>query len=356
MFFFAEHPDRLIIIAVATIIIIFKFIFFKIKILSKIKNGKSKEIFFIKKNYFYKKYKNNVVFLQQNLIKNMLISVIWDVNPEILSLGFLHLRWYGLLWALAILSAYWIVTKIFRYEGRPNVWNDKLFIYGAISVIIGARLGHCLFYGENGDFWYYYKNPFEIIKGFGSGLASHGGAVGLLTGMWLFNKYVVKKSYLYVMDRLVIGVAIGGMFIRFGNLMNSEIFGGPTEMPWGFEFLRSAEWIEIGVPCHPTQIYEMIYCFITFIVCMLMYWKLKSYRREGLIFGVFLIGIFLTRFLLEFLKLNQVDFENNMLINIGQILSLPLIIWGIYLIINALRKPAELQDFESVTNKPHKKN
>ncbi|MCL2596068.1 MAG: prolipoprotein diacylglyceryl transferase [Paludibacter sp.] len=284
----------------------------------------------------------------------MLASITWDVNPEIFRLGFLHVRWYGLLWALAILSAYWVVTTIFKYEKRPEVWSDKLFLYGAISLIIGARLGHCLLYGGDNDFWFYYKHPFEIIKIWEGGLASHGGAIGLLLGMWLYNKYVVKKSYLYVLDRLVIGVAIGGMFIRFGNLMNSEIFGGATTMPWGFEFLRSAEWQQIGLPCHPTQIYEMTYCIITFIICMLMYWKWKSYRRQGLIFGVFLIGIFLTRFLLEFLKLNQEDFENNMIINMGQILSLPLIIWSICLIINALRKPSELQDFEKPNSKQAK--
>jgi len=285
----------------------------------------------------------------------MLLSITWNVSPEIFHIGFLHVRWYGLLWALAILSAYWVVTTIFKHEGRPERWNDQLFVYGAVSLIIGARLGHCLFYGADGDFWFYYKNPFEIIKIWEGGLASHGGAIGLLIGMWLYNKYVTKKSYLYVMDRLVVGVAIGGMFIRFGNLMNSEIFGGATTMPWGFEFIRSKEWEQIGLPCHPTQIYEMTYCLVTFIVCMLMYWKWKSYRRTGLIFGVFLIGIFLTRFLLEFLKLNQEDFENNMILNMGQILSLPLIIWGIYLIINALRKPAELQDFEKAGYKAAKK-
>ncbi|MCL1867411.1 MAG: prolipoprotein diacylglyceryl transferase [Paludibacter sp.] len=293
----------------------------------------------------------------------MLLSVIWNVNPEIFHFGFLHVRWYGLLWALAILSAYWIVITIFMHEGRPQLWSDKLFLYGAVSLIIGARLGHCLFYGADGDFWYYYKNPFEIIKIWEGGLASHGGAIGLLIGMWLYNKYITQKSFLYVMDRLVIGVAIGGMLIRFGNLMNSEIYGGATTMPWGFKFIGDKgnclgdnpcyDWATTAV--HPTQIYEMIYCLVTFIVCMLMYWKWKSYRRQGLIFGVFLIGIFLTRFLLEFIKNQQETFEKSMIINMGQLLSLPLIIWGIYLIINALRKPAELQDFEKAGYKPAKR-
>jgi prolipoprotein diacylglyceryl transferase len=264
--------------------------------------------------------------------------IIWDVSPKIFSLGPITVYWYGLLWAIAILLGWYIVDRIFKHEGCPENWSEKIFIYGAIGLVIGARLGHCLFYGANGDFFYYYKHPFEILKIWEGGLASHGGAVGLLIAMYLYNKYVTKKSYIWVLDRLVIGVAIGGALIRFGNLMNSEIFGGPTTLPWGFEFVRSEEWQKIGLPCHPTQIYEMIYCLVTFAVCMWLYWKKEAYKKQGLIFGVFLIGIFLTRFLLEFIKNNQEDFEANMILNMGQILSLPFIIWGTYLIIHALVK------------------
>ncbi len=273
----------------------------------------------------------------------MLNSIIWNVNPEIFNLGPLSLRWYGLLWGLAIYSAFWVVAKIFKHEHRPEEWTDKGFFYGAISLIIGARLGHCLFYGYGDDFWYYYKNPFEIIKIWEGGLASHGGAMGLLTGMWFYSKYVTKKSYYYILDRLVIGVAIGGALIRLGNLMNSEIYGETTALPWGFIFVRDGQ-IE---PKHPTQIYEMLYCLVTFAITMLMYWKARLYRRNGLIFGVFLIAIFGTRFILEFIKNPQSDFENTMILNIGQLLSLPLIIWGIVMVIRALVKSAELEDFES---------
>ena len=271
----------------------------------------------------------------------MLNYIVWNANPEIFHFG-LSVRWYGLLWAAAILSAYWVVTSIFKHEKRPENWSDKMFIYGAISLIIGARVGHCLFYGADGDFWYYYKHPFEIIKIWEGGLASHGSAIGLLTGMWFYTKYVTKKSYLYILDRLVIGVAIGGALIRLGNLMNSEIYGSTTTLPWGFIFVRNGE----TMPKHPTQIYEMLYCLVTFAITMLMYWKGKAYRRRGLIFGIFLIGIFGTRFLLEFIKNLQEPFEANLPINMGQILSLPLIIWGIVLIIRALIKPSELEDFE----------
>ncbi|MDR3326974.1 MAG: prolipoprotein diacylglyceryl transferase [Prevotellaceae bacterium] len=272
----------------------------------------------------------------------MLNYITWNVSPEIFSFGPVHLRWYGLLWALAILSAFWVVTKIFKYEKRPENWSDKMFLYGAISLIIGARLGHCLFYGADGDFFYFYKHPFEMLKIWEGGLASHGGAIGLLIGMWFYTKHVTHKSYLYVMDRLVIGVAIGGALIRLGNLMNSEIYGGTTTLPWGFIFVRDGQ----TEPKHPTQIYEILYCLMTFAITWIMYWKAKVYRRKGLIFGVFLICIFGIRFLLEFIKNLQEPFEANMPLNMGQLLSLPLIIWGIFLIIKALKNPAKLEDFE----------
>ena len=272
----------------------------------------------------------------------MLGYITWNVSPEIFSIGPITLRWYGLLWGLAIYVAFLVVTRIFRNEGRPTEWSDKMFFYGAISLIVGARLGHCLFYGAGGDFWYYYKNPFEIIKVWEGGLASHGGAIGLLVGMWLYSKQITKKPYLYILDRLVIGVAIGGALIRLGNLMNSEIYGETTSMPWGFIFLRDGQ----TEPKHPTQIYEMIYCLITFCITMFMYWKAKSYRREGFIFGVFLIGIFFTRFVLEFIKNPQEAFEETMAINMGQILSLPLIIWGIVLIIRAFLMKPKAGDWE----------
>ena len=245
----------------------------------------------------------------------MLNYIVWNVNPEIFSVGPITLRWYGLLWGLAIYAAFLVVIRIFKNENRPANWSDKMFFYG---------------------------NPLEMIKVWEGGLASHGGALGLLIGMWLYSKHVTRKPYLYILDRLVIGVAIGGALIRLGNLMNSEIYGEVTSMPWGFIFVRDGQ----TEPKHPTQIYEMLYCLITFAITMAMYWKYKAYRRQGLIFGVFLICIFFTRFMLEFIKNPQEIFEANMLINMGQILSLPLIIWGLVLIVRALRRPSALEDFE----------
>jgi prolipoprotein diacylglyceryl transferase len=179
------------------------------------------------------------------------------------------------------------------------------------------------------------------------GLASHGGAIGLLIAMYLFSKKVTHRNYYWILDRLVIGVALGGALIRLGNLMNSEIYGGPTSLPWGFIFVQANE----TEPKHPTQIYEMLYCLITFAVCYWLYWKKEAYKKRGLIFGVFLIGIFLSRFLLEFIKNTQQSFEESMFLNLGQLLSLPFIIWGIYLIINALIKgETPLEEIKLHTN------
>jgi prolipoprotein diacylglyceryl transferase len=304
----------------------------------------------------------------------MLNSITWNAEPVLFHIGPIELRWYGLLWAMAVFLAWEIVKKIFKHEKHPEAWSEKLFFYGAIGLILGARLGHVLFYEwhllpepvtflgitfKYGN--YYLSHPWQIFNVFNgglSGLASHGGAIGLLIGMYLYNKKVVHKGFIWILDRLVIGVAIGGACIRFGNLMNSEIYGGPTTLPWGFEFVRDPRWsmpLEMGgsggLPCHPTQIYEMLYCLITFAIIWWMYWKKDAYKKSGLIFGVFLIGIFGTRFLLEFIKFNQEAFEENMFFNMGQLLSIPFIVWGIYLIIHASRMPAISQEAE----KPGKK-
>lgn len=288
----------------------------------------------------------------------MLHYITWNVDPVLFSLGPLSVRWYGLLWAIAILTAWEIVKKIYKHEHRPDNWADKLFIYGTVGLIVGARLGHCFFYEWHLldepvtllgiTFRYgnpYLTQPWKLLAIWQGGLASHGGAIGLLIAMWLYNKKVTHTGYLYILDRLVIGVAIGGACIRLGNLMNSEIYGGPTTLPWGFNFIRDYMWhvpLDQGgageLPCHPTQIYEMIYCIVTFVIIWRMYWKTDAAKRPGLIFGVFLLGIFGTRFLLEFIKWDQEAFEAGMLLNMGQLLSVPFIVWGIWLIIRARRK------------------
>ncbi len=274
----------------------------------------------------------------------LLNSIVWNVDPELFSIGPLHIRWYGLLWAIGIWLALVVVQKLYKNEKLPDAWVDKLFMYTVIGTIVGARLGHCFFYewkplDEPVTFLgmtftygnYYLSHPWELLYVWRGGLASHGGAIGILIALYLFNKKVSHKGFLWGMDRLVIGAALTGAAIRLGNLMNSEIYGSATDLPWGFIFVRDGQ----TQPMHPTQIYEMLYCLVTFAIVWWLYWKKQAYKQTGLIFGVFLIGIFGTRFLLEFIKLNQEAFEAGMLLNMGQILSIPFIVWGVWLIYNS---------------------
>ncbi len=274
----------------------------------------------------------------------MLNYITWNVDPELFSIGPLTVRWYGLLWAVGIWLALIIVQRIFKHEKHPEAWVDKLFIYTVLGTIVGARLGHCFFYewkelAEPVTFLgisfkygnHYLTHPWELLYIWRGGLASHGGAIGILIAMYYYNKNVSKKGFIWIFDRLVIGVALAGASIRLGNLMNSEIYGTATTLPWGFIFVRDGQ----TEPMHPTQIYEMIYCLVTFAVTYWLYYKKEAYKKTGLIFGVFLLGIFGTRFLLEFIKLNQEGFESGMILNMGQILSVPFIIWGIWLIMNS---------------------
>jgi prolipoprotein diacylglyceryl transferase len=283
----------------------------------------------------------------------MLQYIVWDVDPVCFSLGPLTVRWYGVMWALGIWLVLFIMGKIYKKEQIAESLLDKLFMYVLLGAVIGARLGHCLFYE-----WHLLENPVEflgitfnygneyllkpwkLIAIWEGGLASHGGAIGILLAVWLYNKKWLKRGFVWLLDRLIIGIALCGACIRFGNLMNSEIFGFPTSLPWGFMFVRSYEWqtLYAGQACHPTQIYEMIYCLVTFIVCGLLYKKYDAGKKVGLLLGIFWIGIFGTRFVLEFIKNNQEAFESSFILNMGQLLSLPFIVWGIYLIINAFVK------------------
>ena len=283
----------------------------------------------------------------------MLQYIVWDVDPVCFSLGPLTVRWYGVMWALGIWLVLFIMGKIYKKEQIAESLLDKLFVYVLHGAVIGARLGHCLFYE-----WHLLENPVEflgitfnygneyllkpwkLIAIWEGGLASHGGAIGILLAVWLYNKKWLKRGFIWLLDRLIIGIALCGACIRFGNLMNSEIFGFPTSLPWGFMFVRSYEWqtLYAGQACHPTQIYEMIYCLVTFIVCGLLYKKYDAGKKVGLLLGIFWIGIFGTRFVLEFIKNNQEAFESSFILNMGQLLSLPFIVWGIYLIINAFVK------------------
>lgn len=248
-----------------------------------------------------------------------LLVIPWDVNPEIFRIGSFAVRWYGLFFASTFLFGYIILDKIFKNENLSQATLDRLTVYVAVGVIVGARLGHCLFY-EPG---YYLSHPLEIIKIWHGGLASHGAAIGILIALWLFVRKE-KKDYTWVIDRVAIVVALAGFFIRMGNLMNSEIYGVETTLPWGFVFLRNGE----TAPKHPTQIYEALAYLFIFILLLRIYWKSKGEYIQGLLISLTLILIFTSRFFIEFLKEDQVAFESGMKLNMGQLLSIPFVIGG----------------------------
>lgn len=361
----------------------------------------------------------------------LLHYIIWNVKPQLIDFGRFEIRYYSILFALAFVIGYFILLRIFKKEGRTVELLDKLTIYMVLSTIIGARLGHCLFY----EFDYYIQHPLEIIlpwrgkigqdfefTGF-QGLASHGAAIGILIGIYLFARKT-KTSYWWTMDKLVIVAALGGCFIRTGNLMNSEIYGKPTQSKYGFIFThdftqivtkgntnkyiqkidykiaeKDSSDIENGVPVnlniklsskvksdaaalditlgdvtyalfrkdyqqdivhpdakklqpkifksgknyvvsyrvfgiprHPSQIYEAVVYLLIFFLLMAVYFKYAKQLQEGFLLGLFLFFVFLARFLIEFLKANQEEFEEGMFLNMGQWLSIPFIIIGIVLI------------------------
>ncbi|MDY0201920.1 MAG: prolipoprotein diacylglyceryl transferase, partial [Tenuifilaceae bacterium] len=250
----------------------------------------------------------------------ILSHIIWDVNPEIFSLGPLSIRYYGLLWAMSFLLGYMIFERIVKKESLPKDYLDTLTMYMVIGTIVGARLGHCLFYQPD----YYLSNPLEILYIWKGGLASHGAAIGIILSLYLFSRRT-KRPLIYILDRIVITVALAGVLIRLGNLMNSEIYGIQTQLPWGFIFKQNGE----IVPKHPTQIYEALSYLVGYLVLHFMYFKTNAKPKPGLLFGLFLIFIFATRFLIEFIKEPQVGFEQNMVLNMGQWLSIPFIITGV---------------------------
>ncbi|NEW81328.1 MAG: prolipoprotein diacylglyceryl transferase [Mariniphaga sp.] len=272
-----------------------------------------------------------------------LLAIHWNASPELFSLGPISIRWYGLMFALGFLFGFSILTKMFKYEGSNPEWVEKLFVYVIIATIVGARLGHVFFYG-----WEYYsQHLMEIILpiakvgdgykfvGF-QGLASHGGAFGILLAVIIFSKRVTKGPVLWTLDRLLVPVALVGAMIRTGNLMNSEIYGVATSLPWGFIFDRNNE----TIAKHPTMIYEALCYLITFGLMMYFYYKKNGMKdRTGFLTGVFFIGIFFSRFMIEFVKENQEAFENGMALNMGQILSIPFIIAAIWLLYHSLTHP-----------------
>jgi phosphatidylglycerol---prolipoprotein diacylglyceryl transferase len=356
--------------------------------------------------------------------------IVWEASPEIFSIGSLAIRWYGLLFACGFLLGQQVMIRIFKLEGRSEKHVETLTLYMVIATIIGARLGHCLFYEPS----HYLSHPLDILKIWEGGLASHGATLGILIAMYIYSRKQTDQSYLYILDRMAIIVVLAGCLIRIGNLMNSEIVGKPTDSAMGFVFVRSAEdrilenfssaiknvkinkngkdssinnmplagldltmefkdknipaesvtnfiqnnlretlngYTEIqenivvpagyitqnitanngtpkatikiyGIPRHPAQLYEAISCLFLFLLLIYIYSKKKGATPEGRIFGTFMMILFTLRFLYEFIKAPQVDFENNMTLNMGQILSIPLIIVGIFILLRSYRKKNEI--------------
>lgn len=287
-----------------------------------------------------------------------ILSIIWNWNPTLVMLGDIDIRWYGLMWAVAILAAERICNYTFKHEGLPPRTLESAFLWVVLGTFIGARVGHCLFYEPE----VYLPQPWRIITDIrDGGMASHGATIGIILGIWFF----VRRNHLpfiWGLDRIAIVAPLSGAIIRFGNLFNSEIVGYPTDSPLGFKFVyhdaRSA-WYEFGgnvpqevidmIPArHPAQLYEALCYIITFGI---IFWLYRSKdlgrRRPGLLFGVAMIGIFLTRFFIEFLKERQVDFEMGMALDMGQLLSLPFILLGVAMIVRAMIRP-EVTDIEAV--------
>jgi prolipoprotein diacylglyceryl transferase len=250
-------------------------------------------------------------------------GIVWNADPVIFHIGEWSVRWYGLLFALGFVAGIYIMTRMFRKDGVNKDWLDSMFLYVVIGTIIGARLGHVFFY----DWAYYKDHPAEILKVWHGGLASHGGAIGIIIMLWIWSKRVTKKSLLWALDRVVVPTALAGAFIRTGNLINSEIYGNATSVPWAFIFIR-----EDNIPRHPTQIYEALAYLAVFIFLMYLFFKTDTRLKEGKIFGWFMALVFGFRFLIEFLKADQVAFESGMALNMGQWLSIPLVIVGILFI------------------------
>ena len=284
----------------------------------------------------------------------MILAINWTVDSQLID-GWSTPNLYGLLFVTGLFLGFYVVKRMFQKENISEDKLDKLLVYMVLATIIGARLGHVLFYGPYFDgydadgYWHegYFSHPLNILKIWEGGLASHGGAMAILVALYLYSKRVSKMPMLWILDRIVAPIAIAGCFIRLGNLVNHEIVGNPTDLPWGFIFNKESTNLMIDtngdgivehVPRHPAQLYEAISYVFIFIVLMYMYWKTKAKEKQGLIFGVFLILLFGARFLVEIVKVGQADRDAGLIINTGQWLSIPFVLFGIVLLFYVNKK------------------
>ena len=286
------------------------------------------------------------------------LVIHWNVDPVLFHIGGFGLRYYSLMFLLAFGLGYWIISRMFKREGVDAKYLDSLIVYMFLAVLVGARLGHCLFYEPDyfltsahwvEIFWPFHNGQFTGFQG----LASHGAAIGILLALWLYQRKYGMNAWWFV-DRLVIVIALGGAFIRLGNLFNSEIYGHATSLPWGFIYERNGE----TIPKHPTQLYESLSYFVIFGLSLWYYRRKGGQFPAGSIFGWWLVALFGVRFLIEFVKNDQVDFEAGMVLNMGQWLSLPFIIGGLLIAWLARKGKFPQGPFpkgETITNKNKKK-
>ena len=260
-----------------------------------------------------------------------LLTINWNPDPELFNFFGISIRYYGLLWIIGLAFAYLIVQHQYHDRKIDEKKFESLCFYCFFGILIGARLGHCIFYD-----WAYYQDHFvEMIlpikqtaagwkmTGY-TGLASHGGTLGLIIALWMYCRKT-KMHYMDVLDMIAVATPITACCIRLANLMNSEIIGKPSDVPWAFIFER----VDMQ-PRHPGQLYEAIAYLILFFIMIYLYKNYSKKLHRGFFFGLCLTYIFVFRFFIEFLKENQEDFENNMMFNMGQWLSIPFVIVGIY--------------------------
>ena len=270
------------------------------------------------------------------------LAIHWHMNPELFSIGPISLRWYSLLFVSGFILGWFIFKGFFKRERVPETLLDPLLYTLLIGTIVGARLGHCLFYQPDyylGS-WEGFKEIFMPWKG---GLASHGGTIALVIAMWWFARHYGRKhdfDFVWIVDHLAIAVCFAACFIRLGNLCNSEIYGDVTSLPWGFIFELRGE----TEPKHPTQLYEALSYLILGVVLILLYKYRLDKMYRGTFIGLFFTILFGMRFLIEFIKEPQVGFEEDMVLNMGQWLSVPFILAGLVILIISLKRkvPARL--------------
>lgn len=272
---------------------------------------------------------------KQNNIMNFL-QIVWEPASEGIRLfGDFKIHYYSLMWMIAFIFGLQIMKKIYKNEGESESKMDSLFMYSVLGIMIGARLGHVIFYQSElfrEDFFSVFL-PFKFSGGFEftgfRGLASHGAAIGMIISMYIYNKKILKKSVLWILDRVVIPCALGAIFIRIGNFFNSEMIGKPAseDLPWAIIFKDMD-----SIPRHPGQLYEAFGYIFVFLILFLLYWKTNKRQQEGFLFGLFLLLLMAVRVFVEQFKIAQVDGREDWILglNTGQVLSIPFILIGLY--------------------------